>query len=399
MYKRLTNCLCCGEVNLIKVLDLGDQPLANSYLKYGNDNDPVYPLAINFCTVCTHIQLTHAVDPDLLFKHYLYVSGTTTTLKNYFSDFVDIVKRFTNGKKVLDIACNDGSQLDAFKEKGYTETYGIDPAENLYSLSSTKHKVICEYFNESSIKQFNTKFDVIIAQNVFAHNSYPKDFLEYCKRILDRDGFIFLQTSQADMVKNNQFDTIYHEHISFFSVKSMSVLARRCGLYLKDVIRTTVHGTSFVFVLSKYGPDHSVVLNLKEHELTLADMLSYSENCISIARQTKQVIDNLISRQYRVIGYGAAAKGNTFLNFAKINNLTYVVDDNILKTGMFLPGTKTPIHSPVTLKQENGPICIVPLAWNFFDEIKSKVHHLIGSNKNISLKYLKYFPEVELKDA
>lgn len=399
MYKRLTNCLCCGEVNLIKVLDLGDQPLANSYLKYGNDNDPVYPLAINFCTVCTHIQLTHAVDPDLLFKHYLYVSGTTSTLKNYFSDFVDIVKRFTNGKKVLDIACNDGSQLDAFKEKGYTETYGIDPAENLYSLSSTKHKVICDYFNESSIKQFNTKFDVIIAQNVFAHNSYPKDFLEYCKRILDRDGFIFLQTSQADMVKNNQFDTIYHEHISFFSVKSMSVLARRCGLYLKDVIRTAVHGTSFVFVLSKYGPDHSVVLNLKEHELTLADMLSYSENCISIARQTKQVIDNLISQQYRVIGYGAAAKGNTFLNFAKIINLTYVVDDNILKTGMFLPGTKTPIHSPVTLKQENGPICIVPLAWNFFDEIKSKVHHLIGSNKSISLKYLKYFPEVEIKDA
>lgn len=399
MYKQLTNCLCCGEANLVKVLDLDEQPLANSYLKYGNDDDPVYPLAINFCTVCTHIQLTHAVDPDLLFKHYLYVSGTTSTLKKYFSDFVDIVKRFTNGKRVLDIACNDGSQLDAFKEKGYTETYGIDPAENLFSLSSTNHKVICDYFNESSIKKIDIKFDVIIAQNVFAHNSYPKDFLEYCKRILDRDGFIFLQTSQADMVKNNQFDTIYHEHISFFSVKSMSVLARRCGLYLKDVIRTSVHGTSFVFVLSKYGPDHSVVLNLKEQELNLADMLSYSERCISIARQTKQVVDSLIAQQYRVIGYGAAAKGNTFLNFAKINNLTYVVDDNILKTGMFLPGTKTPIHSPVTLKQENGPICIVPLAWNFFDEIKNKVNHLIGSSQNISIKYLKYFPEVEIRDA
>lgn len=399
MYKRLTNCLCCGESNLFQVLDLGEQPLANSYLKYGNDDDPVYPLAINFCTVCTHIQLTHAVDPDLLFKHYLYVSGTTSTLKQYFHDFVDIVKKFTSGKRILDIACNDGSQLDAFKAKGYTETYGIDPAENLLPLSSANHKVICDYFNESSLKKFDTKFDVIIAQNVFAHNSYPKDFLEYCKRILDRDGFIFIQTSQADMVKHNQFDTIYHEHISFFSVKSMSVLARRCGLYLKDVIRTSVHGTSFVFVLSKYGPDHSLVLNLKEHELNSSDMLIYGDSCRSIARQTKQTIDDLILQRYRVIGYGAAAKGNTFLNFAGINNLTYVVDDNVLKTGLFLPGTKTPIHSPSALKQESGPLCIVPLAWNFFDEIRSRVHSLIGTKQDVSLKYLKYFPEVEIIDA
>lgn len=393
MYKRLTNCLCCGEVNLIKVLDLGQQPLANSYLTSVNDGDPEYPLAISFCTTCTHTQLTHAVDPDLLFKHYLYVSGTTSTLKNYFKLFVDIVKKFTTGKRVLDIACNDGSQLDAFKEQGYTETYGIDPAVNLFSLSSAKHRVICDYFNQDSINKFGTKFDVVIAQNVFAHNSYPRDFLEYCKKVLDKNGYIFIQTSQADMIQNNQFDTIYHEHISFFSVKSLSVLAKRCGLYLKDVIRTDVHGTSFVFVLSQQGPDYSDRLIIKEKELTIDNMLSYSDRCRSIAIKTKQIIDDLISNGYSVIGYGAAAKGNTFLNFAKISNLKYVVDDNALKIGLFLPGTKTPISSPIQLQQEFGSVCVIPLAWNFFDEIQSRVNTLLNNKTDVKLKYLKYFPE------
>jgi len=385
-YKKLTNCLCCGGTNLEDILNLNNQPLANSYLETVDEKEYSYPLGINYCMDCTHIQLTHVVDPDKLFKHYLYVSGTTKTLKDYFDWFVDFTRKYTEGKKVLDIACNDGTQLDSYKEKGFI-TYGIDPAENLYPESSKKHSIVCDYF--TSAKQFDTKFDIITAQNVFAHNSYPKEFLESCKDALDTNGCIFIQTSQADMVANNQFDTIYHEHISFFSVKSFCALAHRAGLNVIDVTRTPIHGTSFVFVLSKDLPDQSEKFIAEEQTLTYRIMLKYANNCIRIAKETKAMVEALQKQGIKVIGYGAAAKGNTFLNFSKFN-LDYIVDDNPLKHRMFSPGSKIPILPPNTLFGEEGEICVVPLAWNFFDEIKSKVL----SRKSDKINFLKYFPEV-----
>ena len=331
----------------------------------------------------------------MLFKNYLYVSGTTQTLKQYFKDFVDIVARYNSGKKVLDIACNDGTQLDAFKERGY-ETYGIDPAENLHALSSKNHNVICDYFNENSILKFDDyrdKFDVVIAENVFAHNSYPKEFLECCKKVLSHTGHLFIQTSQAEMVSENQFDTIYHEHISFFSINSMRNLVRRAGLYIKDVIKTPVHGSSFVFVLSKWGPDNSSQFLSRDNLLTPFRMKQYALNCIGIAAETRGVINALRQLGHTVIGYGAAAKGNTFINFSKFS-LDYIVDDNPLKHYLYTPGSRIPILPPETIKKERKHIYVVPLACNFFDEIKNKV-----SSMNKDVTYIKYFPTVELINA
>ena len=390
MYKKIDECLCCGGNNLKFDLDLNNQPLANSYLKDINEKEDVFPLGINYCVDCTHIQLTHAVDPDLLFKNYLYVSGTTKTLKDYFDWFSTFTEKYTKGKNVLDIACNDGTQLDSYKNRGYN-TYGIDPAENLYSLSSANHTVICDYLTDVSLQKLDTKFDIIIAQNVFAHNTYPKEFLEKCKFALNDNGCIFIQTSQADMVKNNQFDTIYHEHISFFSVESFCKLAQRAGLNVIDVIRTHIHGTSFVFVLSKDKPDVSEKLILKESKLTESVMEKYVENCKEIAKQTYYAVVGLQNKGYKVIGYGAAAKGNTFLNFSKFN-LDYIVDDNTLKQGLYSPGSKIPICSPDKLLTESDKICIVPLAWNFFDEIKQKVL----SRKSDNVVFLRYFPQVSI---
>jgi len=390
MYKKIEKCLCCDSSNLKFVLDLNEQPLANSYLKDKNESEDVFPLGTNYCIDCTHIQLTHAVDPDLLFKNYLYVSGTTKTLKDYFDWFVFFTNQYTKGKNVLDIACNDGSQLDAYKKHDY-KTYGIDPAENLYPLSSKNHTIVCDYLTDESLNKLNTKFDIIIAQNVFAHNTYPKEFLEKCKSALNDNGCVFIQTSQADMVQNNQFDTIYHEHISFFSVKSFCALANRAGLNVIDVARTSVHGTSFVFVLSKDKKDKSKEFINKEFELTEEIMKQYSENCKSIAEQTYAKVNELYNEGYKVIGYGAAAKGNTFLNFSKFK-LDYIVDDNPLKQELYSPGSRIPIYSPDKLLEESEKICIVPLAWNFFDEIKQKVL----SRKSNNVIFLKYFPKVEI---
>lgn len=389
MIKELKNCLCCDSTNLIKVLDLNKQPLANSYLVLPNEAEDVYPLAINFCGDCTHIQLTHAVDPNLLFKNYLYVSGTTQTLREYFNWFVDFVSQYTDGKNVLDIACNDGSQLNSFKQKGYT-TFGIDPAENLYSLSSKEHTVVCDYFTKLAVESFKTKFDIITAQNVFAHNTYPLEFLQLAKDLLTDDGKIFIQTSQSDMVWNKQFDTIYHEHISFFSVKSFKTLANRAGLFLVDVIRTHVHGTSFVFVLSKHNTVNKDVL-ADELPLSVKIMEEYSRNCRKIAKEVVNEINNLRELGYKVIGYGAAAKGNTFINFSNFT-LDYIVDDNPLKQGMYTPGSKILIKSPDAIASEEGKLVVVPLAWNFFDEIKDKVL----KQKSSDVVFLKYFPVVDI---
>jgi 2-polyprenyl-3-methyl-5-hydroxy-6-metoxy-1,4-benzoquinol methylase len=316
-YKELQNCLCCDS-NIYTILDLGEQPPANSYLKNPNDTELFFPLKLNYCEKCTHLQLSHAINPDILFRDYLYVSGTSTTLKEYFDNFVKIVQDNClnkNSLKVLDIACNDGSQLNSFKSFGH-DTYGIDPAVNLYPLSSKLHNIVCDYLTINAISQFDTKFDAIIAQNVFAHNSYPKTFLEICKEYLSDDGTIFIQTSQADMVKYGQFDTIYHEHISFFNMNSMKNLVDGVGLSLNKIIKTPIHGNSYVFIINKYKTNKPLEYNEEYLSKNLVEKFANNvQNSISdLNNQIKKYSD----LDYLIVGYGAAAKGNTVLNYGKI---------------------------------------------------------------------------------
>lgn len=380
----INKCLCC-ESAVVTILDLGYQPPANSYLKSPTDNEEVFPLRLNYCNQCTHLQLSHAVDPNILFKHYLYVSGTTQTLKQYFHDFVYLVSRYIDKKqlKILDIACNDGSQLDAFKNANHI-TYGIDPAQNLYEISRNNHNIICDYLSYESISGFNTTFDVIIAQNVFAHNAYPFEFLNICKKYLSDNGRIFIQTSQADMVKYGQFDTIYHEHISFFNSYSMQNLVDRCGLYLNDILKTKIHGNSYVFVISKDNIQHSY----HEDRLTDYDINYFIQNVSSTIIDVKNQINNfkIKNNDSIIVGYGAAAKGNTVLNYGNIK-LDYIVDDNPLKQGLYTPGMKIPIVSLDYINQLNKKIAWIPLSWNFFDEIKQKITDTRHGHTDSFLKF------------
>ena len=389
------DCICCGKSNLSLVLDLNNQPLANSYHKEDEVLEE-YPLGLNLCDDCYHLQLTHIVDPDLLFKNYLYCSGTSQTLRDNFEWFSNFVlEDAPQCTSVLDIACNDGTQLDCFKEKG-VETYGIDPAENLYELSSKNHDVKCEYFDSVF---FGHLFDVIIAQNVFAHNSNPKKFLDDCCELMDDDSRLYIQTSQAHMVQNNQFDTVYHEHISFFNINSFNELVKRTNLNLIDVIKTPVHGVSYLFVLSKKKMNEHRVQNLidTERETGLYSKKTYDDykrNILNIVESFKKVVKH-VQGEYPVIGYGAAAKGNTFLNFADIK-LDYVIDDNELKQGLYTPGTNIEIKSVELLKEysEDDRILFVPLAWNFYDEIRKRIKK-VRDNKND--RFLKYFPNIEVE--
>jgi len=395
--KELDSCLCCGSDKLKLTLDFNEQPMANSFIDDPDDPELTFPLRLNLCEDCTHLQLSHAVNPDLLFKHYLYVSGTSKTLKEYFDWFVDYTQQFFVNKPntVLDIACNDGTQLDSFKDKGFT-TYGVDPAENLYELSSKNHEVICDYFTDEYVDTLKAKnIDIINAQNVFAHNSYPVKFLQQCRDIMHDDSVLFVQTSQANMVMNNEFDTIYHEHLSFFNANSMNELAKRAGLHLINVEKTPIHGTSYVFVFKKRPAPGNVkdVLRL-EREHALQDLQTYdvyAQKCYGVLEQLKDAIREY-RVNYRIVGYGAAAKGMTLINAGNLY-FDFVIDDNPMKQGKYCPGSHIPVVSIDELdKYQDSQIIFIPLAWNFFDEISSKIK---AKRDNPNDKFLRYFPKVE----
>jgi hypothetical protein len=214
---------------------------------------------------------------------------------------------------------------------------------------------------------------------------------------MDTHTQLFIQTSQADMVLNNEFDTIYHEHINFFNTNSMNELAKRANLDLIDVIKTPIHGTSYVFVFSKLLKRENHISNIIKSESKLLNTQTYIDwEASTIANMTvlKSTIDNLKREGYKVIGYGAAAKGNTLLNYID-TPLDLIIDDSPLKQNLYAPGTNSPIRSVDALKEfsKETKIVFMPLAWNFFTEISQRIKSVRNEPHD---KFLKYFPNVEV---
>ena len=319
-----TQCLACGSDNIHTALNLGEQPLANSYKDSADEPEARYPLGVRLCHDCFHLQLSHTVDPEIIYKNYLYATGTNQTIKDYSKWFADFcLEACTDVKTVLDIGCNDGTQLDYFKALG-VDTYGIDPAENLHSRSNKNHNVVCDFFGPAAVDKLNkVNYDIIIAQNVCAHNPDPYGFVKTCSELMSDDTVLFIQTSQADMVLHNEFDTIYHEHVNFFNANSMNDLARRSGLCLIDVIKTPIHGNSYIFVLSKQSVNQHRVQNIIDLEIAngLLNIDTYdrwSETVHTTVNQLIATVNQHRCQGFTLVGYGAAAKGNTLLNFAGI---------------------------------------------------------------------------------
>lgn len=392
-------CLACGSSNIHLALDLHEQPLANNFLTQPADQTK-YPLAVNLCHDCYHLQLTHTVDPKIIYSNYLYVAGTSKTLKDYsdwFAGYVaETIEKKTN--QVLDIGCNDGTQLDFFKSRGF-KTFGIDPAENIYPTSSAKHNVICDFFGPNVVEKVHHNFDAITAQNVFAHSPNPLKFLQTVKELMSEHTLVFIQTSQADMVLNNEFDTIYHEHVNFFNINSMDEVARRADLELIDAIKTPIHGNSYVFVLGLKGrPFNNKNLIAMESKLQqLESYKNWAETVEKNMSELKATISSYANRGYKVVGYGAAAKGNTLLNYID-EPLDLIIDDSPLKQNLFAPGTNSPIKSIEALREfsKDDKILFMPLAWNFFTEISQRIATVRKEPQDL---FLKYFPKVEIKNV
>ena len=381
----ISNCLACGSTNLELYCDLGLQPPANNLKNSADETDILFPLAVNHCKQCHHSQLTFSVDRDILYKNYLYVSGTTQTLRDEFDDVARIItdESSTKDRRILDIACNDGTFLRSFRKFGW-EAYGIDPAQNIIdTVNDDDLNVKCDYF---PVDPFQIKFDAITCFNVVAHVPNPFDFLKGCKNILSLGGKIYIQTSQREMVKNGEFDTIYHEHHSFFSISSMNALCERVGLVLEDVRERPVHGKSYLFVISNNHTEDKNRIDRINNLINLENYISldstYHNFTNKIINNKKRLLDIINSSNLKVIGYGAAAKGVVMSNYIG-KKIDYIVDENPLKIGKIIGGVDIPIVGPDILLEEPDDLTIIVYAWNFYDEVLKKIKILRPNNNDV----------------
>lgn len=340
-YTELNNCLVCDNGDLIKSLDLGSQPLINNLKTTAEEKEESYPLVLNNCQYCSHQQLSIAVNPELLFKNYLYQTGVSESHQEFFKQFVAL----TRGKTVLDIGCNDGSLLKEFKKNKW-EVLGIDPAEN---LNVEGIEVIKDFF--PSDKLIGKRFDCITAFNVFAHNSDPKKFLKSMKEILSPSGRIFILTTPSKV------GNIYHEHVSYFNFLSMSVLCSYVGLDILRFNPVPMHGGSNLFEL----------ININKLILPSRDVKTNFNK--------------------PVVGYGAAANGMALLNYYNIKP-EYVVDDNPLKQGKFVPGVNVPIYDSTKIGTDKRDLIIMILAYNLSHELIKKIKLLRPNNKDVFISPL-----------
>jgi 2-polyprenyl-3-methyl-5-hydroxy-6-metoxy-1,4-benzoquinol methylase len=348
----------------------------------------------------------------MLFKNYIYVSGTSKTLVNNFKEFAeDVITKYMkqNTKKekcikILEIACNDGSQLDEIIN--YTKnkipdyeiiTVGVDPAENIYQQISSKkqHDIYCEFFSQSTIDKLKEKygnFDIIIAANVFAHIDYPNDFLKFMKQIMVDTSSLYIQTSQKNMIIENQFDTIYHEHLSFFNTNSMKYVCEHNGLFLNHVQENYIHGTSYIFEINTYlssdrNVDNFIMAETKLGLYNIETYEKYRNSCLLYKYKLKQKLIEYKIKKQNIIAYGSTAKSMTVFNFCGIDCsfIDSMIDENPMKVGLFTPGSNIQVTDLNTLTTIQANTVIIITAWNFYDEIKNKIINHIKNAKRITL--------------
>lgn len=378
------NCLCCdGET--VELIDFGPMPLVNTY-----SVKTKYPLSVRRCVNCYHLQLHEFVDPDVLYRHYTYCSGTGRTAHDYFRDFARMALSYVpDAKNVIDIASNDGSQLDAFRELGLV-TRGVDPAKNLNEIASGKgHNITTAFFEQMSTDVDPENFDIITAQNVVAHTPNPLRFLEKCKGVMHDESRLFIATSQANIIVNGECDTIYHEHVSYFNAHSMMKLADRAGLVVLDIVMHDIHGTSYVFVLGKDGRQSIRVVQRLEWEQSVGMMSPplyhwWKSHVRDKIKRVGATIENYQRDGYYAVGCGAAAKGISMVNMARVH-LDVIADNTPTKWNQETSGMKiVPFTEIGNLNGEK--VLFVILAWNVGSEIRSNVLALRDNRADVFIE-------------
>ena len=397
------NCRCCGSKKLKRALSLGYQPLANNLLENIDDKTKVYPLELNVCEECFNCQLSVAINSDEMFSNYLYQSSTTQSFREHFilaaKKYISDFKLDTNSY-IIDVGSNDGVGLKPFLDLGFSNIQGIEPAKNLADIANKNGiKTFHGYLDEKALNPIKNGADLLLASNVFAHADDLKSMAESMKKLIKPEGKIIIEVQYLlNTIKDLTFDNIYHEHTNYWSLTTLNRFFENLELKIFDVEEINTHGGSIRVYISKEKDieiKNSVnELLEKEEKFGLKEISTYLDFGKKVENLKKEVVKNLknLKKKYlNIVGYGAPAKASTTLNYFNIKEeIEFIVEDNPLKHGKFIPGVNISIVSKKKIKDKNSAILV--LAWNFFDEIKKDNTNL--SNSFINIKSLEKKNEI-----
>jgi quercetin dioxygenase-like cupin family protein/SAM-dependent methyltransferase len=382
-------CQLCGHESLTEILDLGDQPICNAVLtpQQLSEKEQVYPLKIAVCPKCFLLQLSSIVSPELVFnQQYNYLTGSTPSLVKYFKALAEkISSRFnlTIDDLVIDIGSNDGTFLSFFKKSGI-KALGIEPTP--LPAQASKDKGICtvtgffEYFTKSSSHRINMAYDfqdakIVTAMNVIAHAKDIHQFLENVKAVMNEDGVFISQSHYLPaLIEQFEWDTIYHEHLRYYTLTTLKRLFEMHGLYIFDAEINTVYGGSILVYASTRKDDCTYnVTNILTEEKKYQNLDIYIEFANQVrqnAQKLKAYLSKLKEKNKQIIGIGAPMKASTLLNYCKIGTETLhcITEVNTLKTGHFTPGTHIPIVDEDSLSVTSPDYALI-LSWNVSPEI------------------------------
>ena len=387
------DCRSCGNTDLKRVISLGYQPLANNLLNKKTEKCELYPLEVNFCEKCYNCQLSVSVDPKKMFLSYLYTSSTSASFRNHFIDAAKTYVKELNLKPkksyIIDIGSNDGVALKPFKDLGFNKILGVEPAKNLAKLANKqKIKTFNGFLEFKNLKKIKGKADLILASNVFAHSDKLKEMAQCIFKLLNKNGTLIIEIQYLlNTLEDLTFDNIYHEHYNYWSLTSLVNFFNQFNATIFKAQKIKTHGGSLRIYVKKNKNikiGKSVKVLLKEEELfgikEYKTYRKFADKIYEIKKNVNKNISELKKNNKKLIGYGSPAKATTALNFFGISNqIDFIIEDNKLKHGKYIPGVNIPIVNKDKVKDKN--ITIVVLAWNFFKEI-------IQNNKKLSNNFI-----------
>lgn len=387
-------CKFCGKNNMKEIIDLGHQPLANAFLTKEQLSLPetYYPLRVDMCDDCKLVQLREMVDPRTVFKDdYVYYSSQSPANVKHAKELVDSL-HLQKGMTVIEIASNDGYLLQHVPEG--VERLGIEPCRGVAKIACRKGiPTVIDFFTETLAEGLNVKADVIIGINVFAHVPDINNFVSGLEKILKPDGVIILEFPHFyNLIKNVQFDTIYHEHNFYFSLEACINIFGAYGLKVFNVKEIPEHGGSLRIFVGREDKiiSHNVYTTCEVETIFTTDFSLFTAQVSHIRHQ---IIGTLLAAKGLVVGYGAAAKANTFLNFCGIGAdlIPFIVDRSIYKQDKFLPGRHISVEGEESLKITR-PKYVMIFPWNLKDEIANQLSYI----RNWGGRFIIAIPEVEI---
>ena len=387
IFEKITKCRICNSSKVDLFMDLTDQPPANSLRDKLDEDLPNIPLQLMHCLNCSTIQLSATVDPKYLFSHYVWVTGTSKTAKEYSKYFsLNVLQRSKIERPfVVEIASNDGTFLKDFAKNG-CKVLGVDPAKNIAEMAEKEGvPTLAEFFNidtANRIKEKNGRADIIFARNVIPHVKEVHSIIEGISNLLNEDGLGVIEFHYSQIILDElHYDSIYHEHLFFYSLKSMIFLLNKYELNPFDLTHSPISGGSLVIYFSKNQKEKTkeLINSIKqESDKKTNELKTWQEFAIACKKHAIEL--KLIVEKYKSIGpviaYGASARSSTMLNYACLNSdvIDCVIDKNPLKHGRYTPGTNIPIISfEEGKKLFNKCGSILLLAWNFEKEITEEL--------------------------